>query len=189
MSKTHGGKGSKPRPIDRKAWDNSDYKNKEAYKRAVDNLRYCHESGLLFWRNNMTSHVREGQVAGHINSHGYIIVTMQVNKVAKPIPAHRICFLIYYGFLPKYIDHVNGIKTDNRIINLRECTAIQNGMNRGISSSNTSGFTGVCYDKERSKWLASIRVNKKNIKIGRFLHKEDAIKARAEAEIKYFKEV
>lgn len=78
-------------------------------------------------------------------------------------------------------DHRNQNKLDNRKQNLRFATNSQNAMNR----RNTSGVT---WNQKRGKWLARISVDYKNIFLGRFVKKEDAIKARKNAEIKYFGE-
>ena len=56
----------------------------------------------------------------------------------------------------------------------------QNNFNKKEQISNTSGRVGVTWDKQTNKWLAQIQVNGKNIKLGRFKNKEDAIKTREE---------
>lgn len=88
-----------------------------------------------------------------------------------------------------YVDHINGNKLDNRKSNLRVCSNADNLKNRvKLPSSNTSGILGVRYRSDRSKWYAEIQVNNKKIRLGSYIDKEDAIKARLEAEIKYFGE-
>lgn len=86
----------------------------------------------------------------------------------------------------KVIDHINHNPSDNRKINLRICTMLENGMNKTILKNNTSGVTGVC--KASNKWRAYIGVNEKQIFLGMFDDINDAIKARLNAEIKYFGE-
>lgn len=86
------------------------------------------------------------------------------------------------------IDHINHIPYDNRKENLRICTLSQNGMNKSKLSNNTSGYTGISYDSSVNKWRARLRVKNKTINIGRYINLEDAIKARKEAEEKYFGE-
>lgn len=85
-------------------------------------------------------------------------------------------------------DHINGNKLDNRRSNIRFITAKQNSLNHGKSMRNTSGYTGVRWDKDRRKWIAGIKVDGIQINLGRFLNLEDAITARKQAEIKYFGE-
>ena len=86
------------------------------------------------------------------------------------------------------VDHINHNKSDNRKNNLRLATRSQNIQNRGIIPNNTSGVTGVHWHNHTKKWKAEIEVNKRKIYIGVFKEKEDAIKARKEAEVKYFGE-
>lgn len=88
-----------------------------------------------------------------------------------------------------YVDHINGNKLDNRKSNLRVCSNADNLKNRvKLPSNNTSGILGVRYRSDRSKWYAEIQVNNKKMCLGSYIDKEDAIRARLEAEIKYFDE-
>ena len=80
--------------------------------------------------------------------------------------------------------HINRNKLDNRDENLRFCTHSENRINSGLRKDNTSGIKGVYWDKNRKKWVAVI----KRINLGRFKNKQYAIKARREAEQKYYKE-
>lgn len=86
------------------------------------------------------------------------------------------------------IDHINGNKLDNRKCNLRIVNRIQNSRNKDVIKTNTSGYTGVSYNKERNAWDSYITVNYKKINLGRYKYKDEAIKARKEAEEKYFGE-
>lgn len=88
------------------------------------------------------------------------------------------------------VDHIGGDKTrhDCRKANLRIGTECQNHMNTKLPSDNKSGVTGVHFDKNRQKWLASIGLNNKTIHLGRFDNFDDAVKARRDAEEKYFGE-
>lgn len=65
------------------------------------------------------------------------------------------------------IDHINGIKDDNRISNLRLATRMQNSMNVAINHRNTSGVMGVAWDAGRSRWIASVSANGETFNIGR----------------------
>lgn len=86
------------------------------------------------------------------------------------------------------IDHINHNKADNRKFNLRACSQHENNMNRSIVPNNTSGVTGVFWDKKLNKWGAGIGFKGKYIYLGRFENFEEATKARKEAEEKYFGE-
>jgi len=79
-------------------------------------------------------------------------------------------------------DHIDRNRTNNRASNLRFVTYSQNNHNRDIRERNTSGMPGVCWHKNRHKWYASIKVDRKTIHLGSFVSKKDAMDARAKAE-------
>ena len=81
---------------------------------------------------------------------------------------HRIVWLYVYGELPEFIDHINRISTDNRLVNLRSVTKTQNQQNRNVQKNNKAGYKGVHWDKQRSKWFACINHQNKTIALGRY---------------------
>lgn len=97
---------------------------------------------------------------------------------------------IILGDIPKgfVVDHINGNPFDNRRVNLRVVKQLDNMKNLGIYSNNTSGQKGVCYLNKERKWFAYITYDKKRINLGKYTFKEDAIRIRKEAELKYFGE-
>lgn len=89
--------------------------------------------------------------------------------------ASHLAWLYVKGEMPsKAIDHINGIRSDNRIINLREATLSQNAMNRIKAANNTSGYKGVSFHKQSGKWQASIKINGKQKYLGLFLSQKQA---------------
>lgn len=88
----------------------------------------------------------------------------------------------------KSYDHIDRNPMNNRRYNLRPATVTENSRNRGRYKNNKSGVTGVFWHKQSGKWASLIKVNKKPIYVGFFNDKEDAIKARLNAEVKYFGE-
>lgn len=86
------------------------------------------------------------------------------------------------------VDHINHNPLDNRKDNLRICTQHQNSMNRCKLSNNSSGVTGVYWNKRSNKWASTITHNDRRIFLGSFNTKEEAIRARKNAEIEYFGE-
>lgn len=86
------------------------------------------------------------------------------------------------------VDHRNRNPLDNRRTNLRRCTQFYNGKNTSIKKNNTSGFSGVKWDKARNLWAAVIKYDYKSIHLGRYDTIEEAISARLFAEAHYFKE-
>lgn len=80
------------------------------------------------------------------------------------------------------VDHINGDGLDNRRHNLRLATKAQNAQNRqGLCSSNTSGFRGVHFDKRSRKWRAAVRINGRDVKLGRFDDPVEAARAASNA--------
>ena len=86
------------------------------------------------------------------------------------------------------VDHINHIRYDNRKENLRVCTSSQNHMNVGLSKNNTSGVTGVGWQKNTNTWRSRIKKNKIEIILGYFSDFDEAVKVRKEAEKIYFGE-
>ena len=145
-------------------------------------LHYNPKTGIFRWKKKVSTKINIWQIAGNLDRHGYLKI--QIDK--KEYRAHRLAWLYETGRFPKeQIDHKNHKRTDNRIVNLREATHQENGKNLSMYSSNMSGATGVCWDKRRKKWRSFIRDNGKQIHIGYFKNKKDAIKARKKAEIFY----
>ena len=99
----------------------------------------------------------------------------------------RLAFLYVTGSWPEnLVDHINGIRDDDRWCNLREATFQQNAQNKAPCRRNTSGKVGVYPVKANGKWGAEIGVGGKNIKLGCFEAKDDAIEARCLAERHYY---
>lgn len=103
----------------------------------------------------------------------------------KSIKLHR---LILSPQFDEIVDHKNHKRFDNQKENLRICSSSENSMNRKIISTNTSGFSGITYSKHNQKWRARIGVENKRISLGCYENIEDAVKARIEAENRYFGE-
>ncbi|MBK5242133.1 hypothetical protein [Clostridium sp.] len=82
-------------------------------------------------------------------------------------------------------DHKNRNKMDNKLNNLRAISASENEVNKRMQSNNTSGVTGVTWDKSRNKWKVMLNIYGKGHNLGRYDSLEDAIQIRRKAEIKY----
>ena len=122
-----------------------------------------------------------GSIAGSDTSDGYLRIRVGTDRYK----SHRIAFLYVHGYMPKYIDHINHDGKDNRIENLRAVSHQTNHRNTKKSKNNTSGFTGVVWRKDTSKWQAQITIDSKCVNLGSFENKEDAILARKSANIVY----
>jgi len=126
-------------------------------------LNYNSDSGEFTWIER-----RKGVVLGKqagTNNHDYITITYNYT----PYLAHRLAWFFVYGVWPKdMIDHINRVKSDNRIENLREADNQINQRNAKVSSRNTSGRRGVYWHKSRFRWYASIRVDNIQLHLGSF---------------------
>jgi len=102
------------------------------------------------------------------------------------IIAHRVAYALHHGRWPEGdIDHINGNRADNRIVNLRAVNRQTNMQNAKRSKANSSGVTGVCWDRRRCKWRAYIVISYRQRSIGEFVNLDDAIAARQAAEIEF----
>lgn len=118
---------------------------------------------------------------------GYVTATEKKTKktiflhvlIMSPVPLNMV---VDHKKHPPRNEH----KYDNRKLNLEIKTQSQNMMNASLSSNNTSGVKGVSWSNNEQKWKARICINNKQIHLGTFANKEDAILARKNAEEKYF---
>jgi hypothetical protein len=111
-------------------------------------------------------------------SHGYVESSSLNTSNPKDIKKTSMHRLIMNTPRMMHTDHINFDKTDNRKSNLRICSARENTSHLKISSKNTSGFTGVYWDKNSKKWFAKIKHIGKQLHLGTYKNKEDAIKIR-----------
>ena len=119
---------------------------------------------------------RGGFIVGSNHAKGYLTCSLD----NKQYLLHRLAVLFMTGIMPEtQVDHINHVKTDNRWINIRLTDNQENHKNTPLFSNNKSGFNGVCWYKNYNKWRAYIKVNGKQITIGYFENKDDAITARA----------
>lgn len=143
------------------------------------------KEGLLTWKVDRGPNKVCGKPAGTIHKRfGYLRTLINRKSYAN----HRLIFLYYNGYIPEYIDHIDGNKLNNKIENLRAATKSQNNSNSRISKLNTSGIKGVDFHAGTNKWRARISLNKKSIHVGYFDNLEDARVKINEERIKYHKE-
>lgn len=144
-------------------------------------LRY--ENGRLFWRTQ-TKNMKPDASADSAFGEGYL----SVSHGRKRMSSHRVVWLLLKGKWPhQSIDHINGIRSDNRIENLRLCTRSQNMQNLTKVSSAT-GFKGVTFHKQTGKFQASIKIEGKFKYLGLFVFAKDAAKAYDVASVEAFGE-
>jgi hypothetical protein len=133
---------------------------------------YLPETGEFRWLNSIRNGaIKQGDIAGSTNNDGYTMIKVR----GRTYPAHRLAWLYVYGSQPSSgIDHINGIRIDNRIANLRLATVKQNNENTSIRKDNKTGCRGVHFSAREGKYVAKMEHNKRRIPIGYFDRLEDA---------------
>lgn len=146
----------------------------------TDYLAYEH--GFLYWKIKPSKKVSAGSLVGHKEKDGYL----RLRLLGKAYQAHRVIWEMHNGAIPPgmFIDHINHIRDDNRIENLRLVSAKENSRNRKLGK-NSSGFMGVTWCKASEKWLAQIKVDGTNINLGYYTDKDEASSARILANYKF----
>lgn len=146
------------------------------YKIAVDlGYKYNPETGDVIGQS--------GKIITKIDTNGYMTFSFNFNNKKHLIYNHRFGWYCSFNDNPDYhkecIDHINRIKTDNRIINLRKITRTGNGLNTNAS--------GCYFDKNQKKWQSVLRVKGKKIFLGYYDTREEASNLYKEEKIKYIK--
>ena len=129
-------------------------------------FNYDPETGVLTWKKPKTNRVKIGDVASNLESHGYLGVGIGKNQYR----VHRIIWIMNYGnILDNYfIDHINCIKSDNKLENLRVVSKSQNGCNRPAQSNNKSEIKGLYELKQKARgkeyfiWACEVRIKNNN---------------------------
>lgn len=137
------------------------------------------------WRWNI--HVdHEGKQSQNI----YVVRLIRPNSRIIKIRMHRVLMSLQDSLSGEslssfFVDHIDHNGLNNQVLNLRVVTQSENQQNLRLQSNSTSGFQGVSFDKERGKYQAKIKINKKTIHIGRFNTAEEASLRYQEAKLQY----
>ena len=153
------------------------YSTDISIERVRELLNYCPETGI-FTRAITTGYRcchKAGDVVGTTRREGYVFVGIQCRQYA----AHRLAWVIMHGRWPDAdIDHIDGNKSNNRFVNLREATRSENNQNISVSRKhNETKLLGVSFRKDTKKFQARIYVYGKAIKLGCFATAEEASSA------------
>lgn len=143
---------------------------------------YNHESGEFIRIGKLNNYGRGtiGEVVGSLDAKGYLTIFHK----GKHIKLHRLAWLLYYREEPKgMIDHINGIRTDNRIVNLRIANKSGNAFNAKIYRNNSTGYKGVY--RKGEKFGVQARLNGKKVHIGTYKTIEEAANAYKTFSIKH----
>lgn len=133
-------------------------------------VTYNPDSGI-FYRKTTFGKSIAGNETGTKSMYGYLLITID----RKSYRAHRLAWLYMYGCIPNgHIDHINGIRTDNRIKNLREADYFKNAWNSKVQKNNTTGVKGVSFNKKSRLYDASVCKNNKRYYVGGFKTLDEA---------------
>lgn len=148
------------------------------HSRLLELLSYDSDTGLFFWREAGRKRVQEAR-AGILGWRGYRLISFDRQTFLE----HRLAWFYVHGVWPKHqIDHINEIKTDNRISNLRDVNQTANLLNQSKPQrNNTSGFRGVSFQKKTGKYRAQLMVNGKQNHLGEYDTPEQAFQAYTQA--------
>ena len=145
-------------------------------------LDYDCETGIFKWKVSNSPRVKIGDITGCLHHTGYLFI--RINK--KQYLAHRLAWLYVNGNWPKdMIDHIDGIRNNNKISNLRQASRTENQQNSKLSKRNTSGIKGISWHKASKKWQVAFKINGKSKTFGYFNDLELAELVVNEARLKY----
>lgn len=153
--------------------------NKKLPEQSYLNSILEYNNGILYWKSARPK-INIGDIAGSLNKNGYIKIKID----GKIYQIHRIIWKMLIGNDPENdIDHINHIKTDNRIENLRDTN--ENNKNQSIRKDNTSGYPNILFRKNNKiKYQVRILNNNKHYTKS-FSTIEEAVKHRDEKLIEF----
>jgi len=141
-----------------------------------ENLKYDPETGYLWW-TKPSGKRKLNKPVGSLGN-GYLTFSLPTTSLVSNTRlfqrAHRVAWFLHYGVWPdELVDHINGIKTDNRIENLRLATHKENHRNRKSHKGSSSKYKGVTWSKRDSKWCSYIYYDKMK-HLGSYTSEEEA---------------
>jgi len=120
---------------------------------------------------------RERIMKTPLSGDGYYSVKLCRNREFKFNKIHRLVYESFNGRTELVIDHINNVKTDNRLSNLQPLTYRQNATKYRLTTSKTSEYVGVNWNKQNSRWVSKIRINGKQKHLGQFKEEYNAAEA------------
>jgi len=145
-------------------------------------LFYDERGGDFYWVKTRNGQAKAGSKAGCLQPSGYVKIRISIGSQFFTFGAHRLAWLLCYGKWPDgTIDHIDGLKSNNRIANLRDVTVAENQQNQKKAHSNSrSGLLGA-HQIRPGRWQARIRINGKDKHLGVFPSPEGAHEAYVDA--------
>jgi hypothetical protein len=124
------------------------------------NEAFEYRDGKLYWKI-MTNPSKKliGKQAGCKSSGQYGVVNLDRQSYS----IHKVIFCMHHGYMPEVVDHINRVRDDHRIENLRAATHSTNNFNKVTQKNNKIGIKNVCWSKQNSKWLVQLMQNRKKV--------------------------
>ena len=142
-----------------------------------EKCKYAKESGYTY--NCLTGKIYGIKRKEITRRHkGYIAINLRIGEKNENLFAHQYAWWLCFNEVVNELDHINGIRDDNRIINLRSVTRSQNQWNRKTAK-------GYCFNKAMNKWKSTIYINSKGKHLGYFNTENEAKNAYLQAKEKF----
>jgi hypothetical protein len=128
---------------------------------------------VFIWKAPRNGWIKQGQLAGNLRKDGYMQISVTWGLKRKLFLSHRLAWFYVYGVWPKnQIDHINGVRIDNKIENLRDVTIREN--NQNVNRHRNGSLVGCCFRKKYNNWEANIKINGKQKYLGVFNTEQEA---------------
>jgi HNH endonuclease/AP2 domain len=131
---------------------------------------FDYKDGELYYKKKYARNIKIGKKVGRINPYGYVYTRIN----GKEYRNHRLIFMMFNGYFPEQVDHIDGNPTNNRIENLRAANNTKNQWNSKVRKDSKSGIKGIRWYSNYKKWVADCKVNGKRHHIGYFENLEEA---------------
>lgn len=143
-------------------------------------LNYQPETGVFTWKVRTTNSIQVGDKAGSATANGYLRIRVD----GRSYLAHRIAWLYVHGAWPtEDLDHINRVRDDCRLVNLRLASRSENMQNSSLARNNSSGHKGISWSNTHQRWQVSITHQKRRLHLGYFHDVREAVSARKQAEV------
>lgn len=136
-------------------------------------MHFEYRDGALYFKTRKPKSDKQiGDRAGWLRENGYRMIMLDGEEIRE----HRAIWVMFNGPIPEglVIDHRDGNPANNLIENLYLVDESINHINSRLRKTSLSGFKGVCWDKEKKKWMVRLRFKNKTHNLGRYETKEDA---------------
>ena len=124
------------------------------------NEAFEYRNGELYWKIDTNKSLKKiGKRAGCLSTCSYGVVNLD----GKSYSLHKVIFCMHNGWMPEVVDHINLVRNDHRIENLRAATHVTNNYNKTAQKNSKTGIKNVCWSKQNKKWFVQLTQNRKPV--------------------------